>query len=147
MCMRMNVSLRMVHLRRDAWHASVCRNRALEPEPFYGEYCGSGVRCTVVTGCGKGTLGRALFTLSYDIVHVVAQKSSSHWWNVWIDAILLFFPIKRFDVVRGSSSDEEGEHTLENIMLCSFAHHACRPFLQGFIHEAKLWKVALTCPL
>ena len=74
MCMPMNVSLRMVHFRRDAWHASVCRNRAFEPEPFYGEYCGSGVRCTVVTGCGKGTLGRALFTLSYDIVHAVDQK-------------------------------------------------------------------------
>ena len=82
MCMRMNVSLRMVHLRTDAWHASVCRNRASEPEPVYGEYCGSGVRCTVVTGCGKGTLGRALFALSYDIVHAVAKTSSSPWWNV-----------------------------------------------------------------
>ena len=101
MCMRMNVSLRVVHLRRDARPASVCRNRALEPEPFYGEYCGSGVRCPVVTGCEKGTLGRALVSLPYDTEHAVAKKSSSHWWNVWIDAILLFFPIKRFDVVGG----------------------------------------------
>ena len=45
------------------------------------------------------------------------------------------------------SSDEEGEHTLENIMLCSFAHHACRPLLQGFVNEEELSKVALTCEL
>ena len=74
MCMPMNVSLRMVHFRRDAWHASVCRNRASEPEPVYGEYCGSGVRCTVVTGGGKGTLGRALFSLSCAIEHAAAKK-------------------------------------------------------------------------
>ena len=30
------------------------------------------------------------------------------------------------------SSDEEGEHNVENFLLCSFAHHACSPFLQGF---------------
>ena len=29
MCFRMYVSPRMVHFRREAWHASVCRNRAL----------------------------------------------------------------------------------------------------------------------
>ena len=61
-----------------------------------------------------------------------------------IDDILDVFPVKRFDVVGGSSSDEEGEHTLENIMLCSFAHHACRPLLQGFVYEEEQCKVALT---
>ena len=43
------------------------------------------------------------------------------------------------------SSDEEGEHNVENIMLCSFAHHACSPLLQGFLHEKELCQVALTC--
>ena len=33
------------------------------------------------------------------------------------------------------SSDEEGEHTVENVMLCSFAHRACSPLLQGFLHQ------------
>ena len=27
------------------------------------------------------------------------------------------------------SSDEEGEHNVENFMLCSLAHHACSPLL------------------
>ena len=31
------------------------------------------------------------------------------------------------------SSDEEGDHNVENIMLCSFAHHACGPLLQGVL--------------
>ena len=44
----------------------------------------------------------------------------------------------------GSSSDEEGENHDENIMLCSFAHHGCRPLLQGFVYEEELCKVALT---
>ena len=43
------------------------------------------------------------------------------------------------------SSDEEGEHNVENTMLCSFAHHACSPLLQGFLHEEELREVALTC--
>ena len=43
------------------------------------------------------------------------------------------------------SSDEEGEHNVENFMLCSFARHACSPLLQGFLHEEELCKVALTC--
>ena len=42
-------------------------------------------------------------------------------------------------------SDDEGEHNVENIMLCSFAHHACSPLLQGFFYEGELCKVALTC--
>ena len=36
------------------------------------------------------------------------------------------------------SSDEEGQHNMDNIVLCSFAHHACSPFLQGFLHEEEL---------
>ena len=44
------------------------------------------------------------------------------------------------------SSDEEGEHNVENFMVCSFAHHACSPLLQGFLHEKELNNVVLTCP-
>ena len=43
------------------------------------------------------------------------------------------------------SSDEDGEHNVENIMLCSFAHHACSPLLQGFLHEEEPCMVAVTC--
>ena len=43
------------------------------------------------------------------------------------------------------SSDEEGEHNVENFMPCSFAHHACSSILQGFSHEEVLCKVDLTC--
>ena len=39
------------------------------------------------------------------------------------------------------SSDKEGE------LKCSFAHHACSPLLQGFLHEEELCDVALTCHL
>ena len=42
-----------------------------------------------------------------------------------------------------SFSDEDGEHNVENFMLSSFAHQACSPLLQGFLHE--LCWVALTC--
>ena len=41
--------------------------------------------------------------------------------------------------------DEEGEHNVENFVLCSFAHRAYSPHLQGFLHEEELCKVALTC--
>ena len=34
---------------------------------------------------------------------------------------------------------------VENLVLCSLAHHACSPLLQGFLHEEELCKVALTC--
>ena len=44
-----------------------------------------------------------------------------------------------------SFSDEEGEHRVENTMPCSFAHHACSPLLQGFLHEEELCEVAFTC--
>ena len=43
------------------------------------------------------------------------------------------------------SSDEEGEHNVVNIMLCSFAHHACSPLLQRFLHDEEQCKAALTC--
>ena len=36
------------------------------------------------------------------------------------------------------SSVEEGQHKMDNFVLCSFAHHACSPFLQGFLHEEEL---------
>ena len=37
-----------------------------------------------------------------------------------------------------SSSEEEGEHNVENFMLCSSAHHACSPLLQGSLHQEEL---------
>ena len=43
------------------------------------------------------------------------------------------------------SSDEEGEHNVENILLCSFAHHAFSPLLQGFPHGEERREVTLTC--
>ena len=42
------------------------------------------------------------------------------------------------------SSDEEGGHTVENILLCSFAHPPCSQLLQGFLHAEEPFKVALT---
>ena len=33
---------------------------------------------------------------------------------------------------------------MENLLLCSFAHHACSP-LQGFLHEEELCEVTLPC--
>ena len=44
-----------------------------------------------------------------------------------------------------SSDEEGGEHNVEHFLLCSFAHPACSPLLQGFLHEEELCKVALTC--
>ena len=44
-----------------------------------------------------------------------------------------------------SSSEEEGDHNVENLMLCSFAHHACSSLLQESSHEVELCKVAPTC--
>ena len=38
------------------------------------------------------------------------------------------------------SSDVEGGHNVENIMLCSFEHHGCSPLLQGFLHDEELCK-------
>ena len=42
-------------------------------------------------------------------------------------------------------SEIDGEHNVENIMLCSSAHHACSPLLQGNVQEEDLCKVSLTC--
>ena len=33
-----------------------------------------------------------------------------------------------------NSSDDEGEHNVENFMLCSFAYHAC----SALLHEEEL---------
>ena len=44
----------------------------------------------------------------------------------------------------GSFSDEDGEHNVENFILCFFAHLACSPLLQAFLQE-EMSKVALTC--
>ena len=42
------------------------------------------------------------------------------------------------------SLDEEGEHTVEKFMPCSFARHACSPLLQRFLHEEDLGMVPVT---
>ena len=47
----------------------------------------------------------------------------------------------------GSSSDEDEEHTLGNISLCSSALHVCGPLLQETLHAEELCEVALTCRL
>ena len=44
-----------------------------------------------------------------------------------------------------SFTDEEGEHKVENFMLCSFAQHACSPLLQEFFDEEELVEVAFMC--
>ena len=36
----------------------------------------------------------------------------------------------------------DGEHDVENFVLCSFVNCRCSPLLQGFLHECK---VAMTC--
>ena len=38
--------------------------------------------------------------------------------------------------------DEDGEHSVEHFMLCSYAHHTCSPLL--LLHEEDLCKVGLT---
>ena len=43
------------------------------------------------------------------------------------------------------SSDEEGGNSVEIFTLCSFAHPAHSPLLQGFLDEAEVCEVALTC--
>ena len=70
----MNVSLYMVHLRRDALHASVCRSRAVHfPSRSMRVFW---LGCAILCGdrVGKGAL-RVVFGLSYDIEHAVAKKS------------------------------------------------------------------------
>ena len=45
----------------------------------------------------------------------------------------------------GSASENGDVHTVENFVLCSFAHHVCSPLLQGDLREEELCKVTLTC--
>ena len=66
------------------------------------------------------------------------ESSTRRWWTLE--------RVTSSDAEDGRTcSDEEGEHNVENFMLCSFAHHACSPLLQGFQHEEELCNVALTC--
>ena len=50
----------------------------------------------------------------------------------------------RFDGISSNAEDdlfssgEDGEHNVDSFMRCSSAHHACSPFLQGFLHEEDL---------
>ena len=53
--------------------------------------------------------------------------------------------VKFFSTGVSSDADQEGEHSVETFVLCSFAHHACSPLLQGYLHEDELCEVALTC--
>ena len=44
-----------------------------------------------------------------------------------------------------SFSGEEGVHRAQKFMLCSFAHFACSPLLQAFLHKEEMCNVASTC--
>ena len=45
---------------------------------------------------------------------------------------------------RSDGKSENGHvHNVENFVLCSCAHHACRPLLQGGVQEEELCEVAL----
>ena len=105
----MNVPLYMVHFGRETCTRVNVVTEPCIPEPFYVECCGSGVRCTVVAGCAKGTEG-----LSYDFEYAVAQKIDLSKDSMWSE---------------GSSSDEGG-HDVENIMLVllhiTLALHSCQ---------------------
>ena len=43
------------------------------------------------------------------------------------------------------STDEENGHNMENFAMCSFAHHASSPRLQGLLKEEELCNAALAC--
>ena len=80
-----------------------------------------------------------MFGLSYDIEHAVAKKKVrliGGMSELMISSISSLSKDSMWS--EGSSSDEEGGHNVENIMLCSFAHHACSPLLQGFVYEEEL---------
>ena len=68
-------------------------------------------------------------------------------WKFWLFTVAfgLMEGMSSDDVNDLFSSDEEGEHNVENFLLFSFAHPACSPLSQGFLHEDELCKVALTC--
>ena len=102
--------------------------------------------------CGRALLGRDV-ALSGSVGGCRIARD-----NVWSVQVWLrrsrqstrrrwfFERVTSSDAENGRSfTDEEGEHSVENFMLCSFAQHACSPLLQGFLHEAELCKVALTC--
>ena len=107
--------------------------------------------------CGEGFAGRGCGVL--DAWDVVGLRSTASFWNVpkkYGQYGDLFFFMKKEPTIHekvvvserdtedGSNfSDEEGEHNVENSMLCSFAH-ACSPLLQKYLHEEELCE-ALTC--
>ena len=93
-----------------------------------------------------------------DAWEVVGLRTTTRVWNVAEEygpfAELFFFltekeptsHAKAVSLERGtedgmSSSEEEGEHNVENFMLCSFAHHACSPHLQESLIEEELCEV------
>ena len=89
-----------------------------------------------------------------------AVGTTASFWNVpkkYGPYCELFFLVKKEPTIhervvvseRGTEDDspfssEEGEHNVENFMLCSFEHHACSPLLQGYCHKEELCKVSLT---
>ena len=89
-----------------------------------------------------------MFSLSCDIEHAVAQPSMSCeerrplWCNT---RSLLRLRMIRFGRDGSASEKMEDVHNVENFVLCSFAHHVCRPLLQGGVQEEELCSVALTC--
>ena len=107
---------------------------------------------------GRGLAGKecGLFWMR-GMLWVCARKPASGMSKYGPFAELLFFlvkkePTSRWKVVGSerdtedgmSSSEEQGEHKVENFMLCSSAHHVCSPLLQEPSHEVELCSVALT---
>ena len=83
-------------------------------------------------------------TFQVNTGHMASSSSSSwrksrcstvRWWT--LGAAL---PQKQRTASLSRVRDEE--RNVENFMLCSFAHFACSPILQAFLHEEEMCKVA-----
>ena len=83
--------------------------------------------------CGKGLLGRESCGLAHDrpkkygpygkLFFFLTKKEPTT-----SEKVVGFERVTSSDDEDGRSvSDEEGEHNVENVTLCSFAHHACSP--------------------
>ena len=80
--------------------------------------CGIGAR-QPASGMSRRNMGRAASSSSSATVH---------------EKVLGFERVNSSDAEDDRSvSDEEGEHNVENFILCSFAHHACSPLLQKYL--------------
>ena len=101
------------------------------------------------------TFGPRARNSAQDWKDLVGNKASR--WNIpkeyGAHGELFFFLIKKESTIHEVTEDEdgrsltdgEGEHNVENFMFCSFAHFACGPLPQSFLHEEEMCTVALTC--